>query len=195
MSGKTVLGLTAVVVAVASSGGAIALSASNAAPAPLSTLSATGTPVQLPPGDPRTQRLIDAGYDDVSLLATTGGRSFYRLELDSGRACFGTGATGTSWPFGRITCRIAEPYFPSAEMPILDLSVIGMDRGDAEPHFTRVQGLAADGVTTIRILGSGGTVLKSVPVHGNVYSELSPPAGSADLAGVDSDGTVVARIP
>jgi hypothetical protein len=160
----------------------------------LSTLSAQGTPVTLPPNDVRTKHLRGSHVTKVALLGTVGGRSFYRVGA-SAHPCYGAGRAGAAWPLGVIMCRNAPPYFPSPEMPVLDLSVVGMDRGDAEMHYIRVQGLAADGVASIGVVDRDGATVARLPVRGNVYgAESLPTATGVRLVALDGNGHPVGRI-
>lgn len=163
----------------------------------LSHLSAPGTPFTLPANDIRTQRLVAAGYRDVFLLARSNGRNFFRFTTKSGHDCFGTGRAGAAWPVGVISCRTAAPYFPSATVPILDLSVVGADAGDQQLHFYRLQGFAADGVTQLNVLDPAGAVIDTVPVIDNVYTSgaTTLPATAVAIEALDASGHVLARVP
>lgn len=163
----------------------------------LARASGPGTPFTLPASDVRTTRLFAAGFRSVSLLGTRGGRSYFRLTTTSQHDCFGIGQAGASWPLGVISCRVAEPYFPSAEQPILDESVVGSDAGEAEMHFYRVQGFASDGIATINILNDHGSVLAALPVVDNTYSSGSAvlPNDAAAIEALDPTGNILAKVP
>jgi hypothetical protein len=161
----------------------------------LSTLSARGQTLTLPPNDVRTKHLRGSGITQLTLLGTLRGRSFYRVG-ESEHPCYGAGNAGAAWPLGVILCRNAPPYFPSPEMPVLDLSTVGMDRGDAEMHYIRVAGLAADGVASIGIVNHDGAVIERLPVRANVYGADSlPTATGVGLVALDQGGHVLARVP
>jgi hypothetical protein len=157
-------------------------------------VSSQGTPFDLPPNDPRTVRLQQAGYGNISVLAVAGGRNFYRFQQQSGNSCFGTGASDAAWPVGAIKCRVAAPYFPSPELPVLDLSDVAMQAGDVRPSYVRIEGFAADGVASIGAVDEDGTVTERVPVNGNVYSAPAPP-NTVRLVALSQDNTVLADIP
>jgi hypothetical protein len=163
----------------------------------LAHTSAQGTPVTLPASDVRTDRLIAAGYRSVSLLSTRAGRSYFRLATTGQHDCFGVGQAGSAWPFGVISCRIAAPYFPSAQQPILDESVVGSDAGEAQMHFIHVQGFASDGIATINVLNDSGAVINSLPVVGNTYSSGSTalPTDAVAIEALDAGGNVLAKVP
>jgi hypothetical protein len=157
----------------------------------LSTVSARGTKVVLPPNDIRTKRLHGSRITNVTLLGTIGGRSIYRVG-DSAHPCYGAGNAGASWPLGVIVCRNAAPYFPSREMPLFDFSMVGMDRGDAEIHYIRVEGVAADGVASVALLECSGATVERMPVHGNVYgAESLPTRSGVRLVALDASGNVL----
>jgi hypothetical protein len=157
-------------------------------------VSSKGTPFDLPSNDPRTTRLQQAGYANISLLAVVDGRNFYRFQQQAGSSCFGTGASDATWPVGAIKCRIAAPYFPSPELPVLDLSDVGMQTGGVRPSYVRIEGFAADGVASIGAVEEDGTVTERIPVDGNVYSAPAP-ANTVRLVALSEDNTVLADIP
>lgn len=187
-------GLGFVVAAVVAGGIAWTFGSANDATKPrpaLSTVSAQGTKVALPPNDIRAKRLRGSGITDLTLLGTVGGRSLYRVG-DSAHPCFGAGDAGAAWPLGVIFCRIAPPYFPSREMPLFDFSTVGMDRGEAEMHYIRVEGVAADGVASVGLLDHNGATVERLPVRGNVYgAESLPMRTGVQLVALDARGNVL----
>lgn len=163
--------------------------------ASFSTVSAQGTEVRLPPKDVRTKRLRGSRITELTLLGTVGGRSLYRVG-GSEHPCYGAGDTGASWPLGVISCRIAPPYFPSPELPLFDFSTVGMDRGDAEMHYIRVEGVAADGVASVDVLDRSGATVERLPVRANVYgAESLPTATAMRLVALDASDNVVGGAP
>jgi hypothetical protein len=129
--------------------------------------------------------------DDLTLLGTIGGRNIYRVG-HSAHPCFGAGDVGARWPLGVISCRDAAPYFPSREMPLFDFSMVGMDRGDAEMHYIRVAGVAADGVGSVGLLDRNGETVERLPVHSNVYgAESLPTRTGVRLVALDASGNVL----
>ena len=186
----------AAVGAVAAATSAVAFQGAQAEQRPadpaLARVSAAGTPVQLP-ARVREKLHLNA-YSEISLLATSGTRHFYRFDRGGERPCFGTGRTDALYPIGMITCRFAAPFFPSAEMPILDLSVVAID-SESGPRFVRVSGFAADGVKRVGVLGADGEIVAEIPVRRNVYYTASPPPNAAALVALAVDGTIVASVP
>jgi hypothetical protein len=163
--------------------------------ADFSTVSAQGIEVSLPPKDVRTKRLRGSHMTDLTLLGTVGGRNLYRVGGPE-HPCYGAGDAGASWPLGVISCRIAPPYFPSPEMPLFDFSTVGMDRGDAEIHYIRVEGVAADGVASVAVLDRSGATVERLPVRANVYgAESLPTATGVRLVALDASGNVVGGAP
>src|SRR5215216_4815149 len=91
-------GLNLVVAAVVAGGIAWTFASASDATKPspaLSTVSAQGTKVALPPNDIRTKRLRGSGISDLTLLGTVGGRSLFRVG-DSAHPCFGAGDAGAT---------------------------------------------------------------------------------------------------
>jgi hypothetical protein len=163
--------------------------------AALSRVSAVGAPVALPAGDRRTTHLLEAGFGDIERIAIHGGRAFYRLNLTSGKACYGAGPAAAEWPLGVIKCTFTEPGFPSPKRPILDGSLVALSQGYAQPHLVRVQGFAADGVAEIAVRDASGATITRLPVINNVYWTENPPANSVSLAALDASGRVLATSP
>ena len=63
-------------------------------------------------------------------------------------------------------------------------------------RFFRVEGIAADQVSSIGILGPDGRVAARVPVVGNLYFLASPPASAGrGLVALDAHGTALAALP
>jgi hypothetical protein len=195
MTARRLWVISALVAGLALAGGLVLRTgASPSSAASLSRLSSPGVPVQLPASDPRTKRLEGAGYTSISALATVRDRTFYRFDLRSGEACFGTGNSAADWPIGTIMCRIRPPYFPSPELPVLDLSMVGMDRGEATPTYLRIEGFAADGVARIGAVDAEGRVIARIPVDGNVYSAPAP-LGTVRLVALGDDDQVLDELP
>lgn len=95
-------------------------------------------------------------------------------------------------PLGVIVCRKAAPYFPSREMPLFDFSMVGMDRVDAEMHYIRVEGVAADGVASVGLLDRNGATVERLPASGNIYgAESLPTRTGVRLVALDASGNVV----
>jgi hypothetical protein len=189
---KPILLLSGLVV-VAMMSGATRTSAQLADPG-LSRVSAVGTPVVLPAGDRRTTNLLQGGFRDIERIAIHGARSFYRLNLGSGKACYGSGSASAEWPLGVIKCTTTAG-FPSPERPILDLSLVGLSQGDNRPHFIRVEGFASDGVAQVDLRDANGMTIMRLPVTNNVYWSTEPSANAVKLAALDASGRVLTTIP
>jgi hypothetical protein len=133
---------------------------------------------------------------DISILATRGDTSFYRVS----NHCYGLGpASPTNRTFGAIQC---VPKFPSPEVPILDFTVYGSSVGpDERPQpqtmFVRAsEGIAADGVTKVGFVDTGGQVIAHTSVSANAYRFESAPAGTAlKLVAYDATGEIVFATP
>lgn len=105
---------------------------------------------------------------DVRLIATREGRAFYAVDLQDGRTCYGTGASGEESRLGLIVCRGGPMVFPSAAEPILDLSVY--DAGDpAGARVVRLAGFAANAVQAVALRGPDDQIVARAPVVDNVY--------------------------
>lgn len=155
----------------------------------LSRFGTTGTPFALPADDRRTQRLRGSGYTDLERLATRGTTNFFRFGTTSGRSCYATGPVGAPWPLGSITCRFAEPSFPSPDVPILDDSVVEVRAEGAT--YLRVKGFAADGVTAVAVFDAQDRLVVRVPVSDNVYAAETVPRGGVRLEPLQADGRPV----
>jgi hypothetical protein len=192
VAAASIVATVGVAVAVAREDASGPTSTPSADPA-LSRVSSPGRPITLAPGV--IEKLHLDAWSEISLLATKGTRHFYRFERPAGNPCFGTGRTDAPYPIGMISCRIAAPFFPSPEMPVLDLSVVSIEKGDTA-RFTRVQGIAADGVARVGILDADGNVAAEIPVENNVYSSDSVPRDTtAALVAVGADGRILAAVP
>jgi hypothetical protein len=163
----------------------------------LSHLSAAGTPVDLPTGDVRAERLRAAGYTNITQIGARGDMRFFRIDSASGRACFGVGAQGAEWPFAAIVCRTTAPYFPSAEVPLLDQSTVESTARTGPLHFANLEGIAADGVAAVQGIDPAGNVSVSAPVDNNVYYVPSAemPANVISIQATDSVGRIIASLP
>jgi hypothetical protein len=199
------LGAGAATLVVAAAAGALGHSAPKLATASLSDqerltlshVSATGTPVDLPAGDVRTQRLRAAGYTNITEIGAQGDMRFFRLDTATGRACFGVGHQGTDWPFAAIICRPVEPFFPSAEVPLLDQSTVESTAPTSPLHFANLAGIAADGVAAVQGTDPSGNVAISAPVANNVYyvPAAEMPTNIIAIQALDSAGRIIASLP
>jgi hypothetical protein len=159
-------------------------------PGALSRLSNEGRQVALVDGNAWRR----AGVDHVSLLAVRGTRGLYRLDAKEG-PCIGAGPANVPGKLGTVDC--PRGPFPTAEQPVLDLSVYEATSHEShEVSLYRAEGVAADGVATIAFLRPNGTVALKVPVHANVYEAGSiPPGPVASVVAYDDAGKELWRSP
>lgn len=183
----------AVLAAIAGTSLAVARSGGSSPPPGLSRMSATGTPVSLPTAT--IAKLHLASFTRISLMASHGQRRFYRLDRGAGTPCFARGRTDAPYPIGMIACRTAAPYFPSAELPILDLSTVEISGTDGQPHLLRAEGFAADGVAAIALVDAHGSIIQRLPVSGNVYYDDAVPNNVTGLEALAADGQILAQVP
>jgi hypothetical protein len=182
LAAVTVLAVIAAVIA-ATRGGA-------SEPGALSRLSNQGRQVAL--FDGKVWRR--AGVGQVSLLAVRGRRALYRLEAGEG-PCVGAGPANVPGRLGTVDC--PRGPFPTAEQPVLDLSVYEATSHEShEVSLYRAEGVAADGVATIAFLRPNGTVALMVPVQANVYEATSiPPGPIGSVVAYDAVGKELWRSP
>lgn len=169
-------------------------------PAPLNRVSNRGTPFSsLLPRDERVLSFMEregGPVEEISILATRGDRSFYRLRDN----CYGTGpASPTKQVFGQVGC---TDNFPSAERPVFDFTVFGSTAGSderPEPQTMTVhtsQGIAADGVAKVALLDADGQVVAETSVLDNIYSfDRVPTGNAAKLVAYSATGEVVFSQP
>lgn len=120
----------------------------------------------------------------VERLATREGRSIYRIASATGSDCYAVGpANPPDYLFGWTQC---SPNFPSTALPILDFTVFH------DTTIWRSEGVAADGIARVELRDASANPLADVPVLNNTFHFKGIPAGSiADIAAIDSNGTVV----
>lgn len=150
----------------------------------------TGTPITLPPGDARTARFT-GDYQTLEKVAENGKSAYFTLQKNNGERCYAVGTSGATWPLGAVACRDGAPYFPSAAVPTLDLSVVEMTVGGSGMHYMNARGFAADGVAAVNALSGTGSVLARVPVDNNTYDADSLPDGVTQLVPVDASGNAL----
>lgn len=155
-------------------------------PESLSSVSATSTPVTV---DAASQtalaRFQESGYNlgAVSLLSTSGQRSYYRIADSSGPTCYGVGYASTNNDLGQIEC---SPDFPSPERPVLDFTVMHGNQ------VWRSEGFASDDVATVSFIDGSGQLIDVTPVVHNVYYVTAPPSEFVKtIVARDSSGTVL----
>jgi hypothetical protein len=156
----------------------------------LSRLSNAGRSVTLQRGMVARQ----AHVARASLLAVRGRTAVYRLTGKDG-TCYGTGDAADIGEIGSVEC--ARGPFPTAERPVLDLSIYeGITRGIRELSLYRVEGIAADGVAAVAFLRRNGSVALQVPVTANVFATTTVPRGPiAGIAALDAAGKELWRSP
>lgn len=125
----------------------------------------------------------------LSLLAVREGRAFYRLG-DPRARCFAVGDARSLGTVGAVAC------WEESE-PLMDLSVADVSSGSqSEMKFFRIEGIAADQVSTVGILGPNGDIVARVPVVRNVYAASAPPGTPGrGLAALDDRGRPLATLP
>jgi hypothetical protein len=153
----------------------------------LSRFSTAGRDVTPSRGSVRAFRI-----DSIRLLAVRDGRAFYELDTADGR-CFGVGSAEAIGDPGGEVCPGGAP-FPSMLRPILDFSVYEASPGTDRDDLTifRIEGFAADGVTTVGVLNRARKVSLRLPVADNVYV-LShvPPGLTGSVVPLDGDGNPI----
>jgi hypothetical protein len=174
---------------------AVALAAAIAVPATafagklgdLLGISNGGTPVSsssILPGETK----LDAAMQELKVggtmqsLGTLNGVAFYATRNADGNFCFAM--VRVDGQFGKgFGCDLNADDFPSATVQALTF-----------PEFTRLQGVAADGVATIQALDENGNVLDSTPVENNLFASTTdvPAGAAAAIRTLDADGNVTA---
>ena len=134
------------------------------------------------------------GTRQASLLAVRGTRAYYRVDGKDG-PCLAAGPAGDPGQVGTIQC--PRGSFPSADRPVVDLSVYeSTSHVRGEMSLYRVAGVAADGVAAVAFLRPDGSVALRVPVSGNVFASNSVPVGPiAGVVALDSGGKQLWRSP
>jgi hypothetical protein len=175
---------TAVVAGVLASGTGSASSASKQS----FTVATKGRVVQLT--QRQAQRLSGApASGPLSLLAVREGRAFYRLG-DGGARCFAVGDARSLGTVGAVGCW-------DESQPLMDFSVVDVSSGSrSEMKFFRIEGIAADQVSSVGVLGPNGDIVARVPVVRNVYATSAPPgAPGRGLVAFDNRGKPLATLP
>jgi hypothetical protein len=190
MRGRTLIALLATAALLTSVGVfAVTHGAHGSSRTALFELSAPGKPVALEPDSASAFHVSSA-----SLVAVREGRAFYRLITTDG-VCFATGPATEVGMVGGAECPPAGT-FPSAARPLLDLSVYESDShvGRTVRAF-RIEGFAADGVTTVALRAPSGRESVRVPVSQNVFALHAVPAGTVgNVVALDSTGQEVASL-
>ena len=132
------------------------------------------------------------GAKQASLLAVRGARAYYRVNGNDG-PCVAAGPADAPGQLGTVQC--PHGPFPSADRPVVDLSVYeSTSQERRELSLYRAAGVAADGVATIEFVRPNGSVALTLPVSGNVFAAASvPPGPIAGLVARDAAGKQVWR--
>ena len=114
----------------------------------------------------------------LHVIAERDGVTFYAARRSSGEFCFAVDLDGRK----AVGCSI-DPRFPSPERPIVDFSRFS---GGA-----RIVGFAADGVSSVALVGASGATIATAPVIDNVYAASNTEPGAVGVKALDAQGTVV----
>jgi hypothetical protein len=134
------------------------------------------------------------GIDEASLLAVRGGRAYYLLQTQNGPC----GAVGQpDKPDVLAAAQCPQGHFPTAEHPVLDLSVYESATHElGTVSLYRAEGITADGVAAVQFLRPDGSTALTVPVARNVYATTSVPTEPiAGVAALDKGGKRIWRSP
>jgi hypothetical protein len=146
-----------------------------------------GTPVpssSVLPGETR----LDAAMKELRVggtmqsLGTLNGVVFYATRNADGNFCLAM--VRVDGQFGKgFGCDLNADNFPSAKVQALTF-----------PQFTRLQGVAADGVATVEALDENGNVLDSTPVENNLFASTTdlPAGAAATIRTLDANGNATA---
>jgi len=190
MSARRLLTLTGAVAVAAAGAVALATLTSASKPGALARISNHGRTVTF-----RSNALTrNLRIDEASLLAVRSGRAYYLLQTQNGPC----GAVGRpDLPDTLAAAQCPQGHFPTAEHPVLDLSVYESATHDlGTVSLYRAEGITADGVSAVQFLRPDGTIAVTVPVSGNVYATTSVPTGPiAGVAALDRSGRRVWRSP
>jgi hypothetical protein len=144
----------------------------------------------------------DKRYGDWSVrrVASDGRTTFYALHdargevvcVMHGRADW-VSASGR-FPFGSVTC--ADPgTLLSPAKPLYYQVTVQSTIHSHGPRPWRVTGVAADGVDTIVLTGTGDRIEIPVEDHAFTITEFPNDAQSIEIAAIDADGRVLQREP
>jgi hypothetical protein len=131
---------------------------------------------------------LDAALNELKVggtmqsLGTLNGVAFYATRNSDGDFCFAM--VRVDGQFGKgFGCDLNADNFPSAQVQALTF-----------PSFSRLQGVAADGVATVQALDANGDVLDATPVEDNLFaSTIDVPGGTATaIRTLDANGHITA---
>lgn len=177
---------------IATTGFSMAIDGSPSTSQSLSGVSNAGTPVNMTQdAEEALERIGVAG--SVALLASRGPDAFYRITDSARGTCYGIGRSSFSpvTRASRLGVVFCPSQFPSAERPVLNMSVSSEVLGQA-PRFTRVEGFAADGVVSVSVTDSSGAIVSTVPITNNVFRLAHlPDRPMTGLLAFDGGGNIV----
>ena len=120
----------------------------------------------------------------MQYLGALNGASFYATRNADGNFCIAIDHAAQQYDKG-FGCDLNADGFPSADHPVL-----------AFPAVMGLQGVAADGVATVELLGANGNVVASAPVTNNLFESNVPPSGTpASIVALDANGAVTWQRP
>jgi hypothetical protein len=131
----------------------------------------------------------------VYLIATRGGRNFYRIG-DSGR-CYGAAPAANLDHLVRFRDPAAAlggyecAGKTTVRLTVVDRSTWGKTPSDPAMHLRGLVGIASNSVRSIQLLAPNGTVLATVPVKNNIYLASRVPPDVSGLRAVSARGVVL----
>jgi hypothetical protein len=143
----------------------------------------------------RAQLLNQLGGTRLLQIAKREGRAYYVIDKPDGVRCFAAGDDDEPNALGRIDCPIT-PRFPSAALPILNLSVYhSSSLDDRRCCLWRLEGFAADAVTSVGVVTASGRIEAVTPVQDNVFlrTEDLPKETILGMVAFDANGNEVYR--
>jgi len=138
------------------------------------TVAASDTPFSSYPR--LNEAMQQLGLTTMQLLGDRDGISFYAARNPAGHFCF---AIASQVAKG-VGCRL-DDEFPSTQDPLIDIF-------SSPAH---IAGFAADSVAAVALVDAGGNVLTTIPVTGNIYALVVPPAGGTEVEALDANGEVI----
>ena len=119
--------------------------------------------------------------DTMQQLGDVNGVRIYAARNASGHICLAIDHIAETYEKG-VLCDLNDPGFPSAGSKVLTFP-------------GELQGIAADGVATVELIGPDGNVLDSTAVTNNLFaSGVRVGIGAASyVEGLDANGNVVAK--
>lgn len=124
-----------------------------------------------------------------SIMGRSRGRTFYRIDGTTKGTCFASSRSAASG-FGLIRC--PPDGFPAPQNPLLDFSIESVDPASDAVTMYSSQGLAADGVSEVAIIGTKGAAIATTRVIQNMYSFATLPQEAViGIQALDGSGRVV----